>query len=220
MRIVTFIAKQHEEFGTIGLQMKGRRWADPLGGMAVAHDLLEHFPKDDGSCEHELMALGASYYVRNGSAYYCARGQYQTDPAMNISADMVQQCYFMDRDGRTALRPIMTRPCRNEEFEDFARRTFIESVRLCRSELDDPAMTRWIRSEPFIGWLRAGYRRARIRYNRVQEWRTCHAFEQIEKAADRVIDREVDFPGQEFNIAFDVRSGDVRIEHVQDPYGY
>jgi len=60
MKRYTFEVAEHEEYGSLGFKPSWYPKGDPLGGMAVAHDILEHFPKDDGSAEGEYMALGAS----------------------------------------------------------------------------------------------------------------------------------------------------------------
>lgn len=40
-KIYTFICETHEEFGCKGWKQEGVPGADPLGGMGVAHDVLE-----------------------------------------------------------------------------------------------------------------------------------------------------------------------------------
>lgn len=63
MKTYTFTVERHEDFGTNGFKPN---WypGEPLGGMAVAHDILEHFPHDNGTAEGEYMALGASLLIR------------------------------------------------------------------------------------------------------------------------------------------------------------
>ena len=66
----TFIIEEHEEYQTKGARPIDTPHADPLGGMSVAHDMLEHFHNDQGSVYEELMALGASYYVRGETGFF------------------------------------------------------------------------------------------------------------------------------------------------------
>ena len=49
--------------------------------MAVAHDILEHFPHGDGSPADELRALGASLWIRDGYHRNGAAGE-------NVGADL------------------------------------------------------------------------------------------------------------------------------------
>jgi len=42
----------------------------PIGGMGVAHDLLEHRPTDSGTIEEELQALGAMIYIRGVGGFF------------------------------------------------------------------------------------------------------------------------------------------------------
>lgn len=57
----------------------------PLGGMAVAHDILEHKKNDKGTCEEELMALGASLYVRGIGGYW------EDNPGKCLAYDVLQE---------------------------------------------------------------------------------------------------------------------------------
>jgi len=82
----TFVIEEHEEFGGLGLRPVDVPHADPLGGMATAHDMLEHFPGDDGGVEAELMALGATIFVRAEPGYFHNRIG-NPDPAKNLAAD-------------------------------------------------------------------------------------------------------------------------------------
>ena len=44
---MAFAIEMHEDYGTVGLRPVNVPHADPLPGMATAHDMLEHFPGDD-----------------------------------------------------------------------------------------------------------------------------------------------------------------------------
>src|SRR5258706_10369581 len=81
-----FISEEHEDFVTLGWKLKGCSGMDPLSGMAVAHDCMEHFPKvgqADGVAE-EFMALGAALWIRGDTGYWA--NNYHT-PGANIGAD-------------------------------------------------------------------------------------------------------------------------------------
>lgn len=43
----------------------GRDWAEPANVFTAAHDMIEHFPDDNGTIEDELRALGSSLWLRS-----------------------------------------------------------------------------------------------------------------------------------------------------------
>ena len=42
-----FIAEEHEEFGMLGWKLKDCPGMGPLTGITVAHDILEHFSREE-----------------------------------------------------------------------------------------------------------------------------------------------------------------------------
>lgn len=80
-----FEAAEHEEFGSFGFRTKGRADFDPL--MAVAHDVLEHFPDDDQTLGGECQALGASLWIRGLTGYYERNGNVNPPPR-HVAADI------------------------------------------------------------------------------------------------------------------------------------
>jgi len=88
MKAYRFAVAEHAEFGGLGLVPKWYPTGDPLGGMAAAHDILEHFPNDDGSTEGELQALGAAIWVRGeGGVTFDSHGGRYFDLERDIPAD-------------------------------------------------------------------------------------------------------------------------------------
>jgi len=82
-----FVIREHEEFGTLGLQLKDCPGMDPLPGLGTAHDIVEHFPKGNDSIKDEFLALGASLYVRGDTGHYQANGN-TNSPGQHIASDM------------------------------------------------------------------------------------------------------------------------------------
>jgi len=216
MRSYLFDVKRHEEYGELGLALHGRRWADPLGGMAAAHDILEHFPGDDGTTEHELLALGASMLVRDESNYYAQKGQHATRPSENIASDMPEQCRYMANAGRACLRPLRTTRLREDWAEEEVQAVHAAAVRICRGEDMERSEYAWLRNpHPFIDWIRAGYRKAQRRYRGIASYSVCATFMEIERQADQFLKHAEE--GMQCRIRVDVDRGRVKLLDLSYP---
>lgn len=179
MRVYTFEVAQHEDHGTLGYKPSWYPAGDPLGGMAVAHDILEHFPGDDGSPEGEYEALGAALFVRadlfrNGT------------PEENIAADLGEVWgVLLNREDRSFVRPC-----------GLSRDTAIlEQARL--------AVSHWLREwmtgdtdhkpdaetqERVARWIAKGYQRAKVRYRKQgASYIAWQLFQPIQEQADRAL---------------------------------
>lgn len=206
-----FTTELHPEYGTMGFRMRGRPHFEPIGGMGVAHDLLEHFPNDGGDLEGELMALGASLYVRNMDEYYANKGVHDTDPASHISSEFVQQCHLLG-DAYT-LRAINTRPLRDEYVESCIQNIVTRGRRLVHADVG--AFPVWLKTghkAALVGWLRAGYRAAAQRYRRHKQYNVLHAFVTIEHKVDAVLRYAEE--GYEYRVAADLSCGRVLVTEL------
>jgi hypothetical protein len=68
--------------GYVPEELKNFQGLDGMAeGMGIAHDLLEHTPSKIGSYADEIMAAGASVYVRNEGGYVV--NTYQGDRDIN-----------------------------------------------------------------------------------------------------------------------------------------
>lgn len=65
-----FAYEEHPEYGVFGLRPVDMPGAAAYGAGAVAHDLLEHSPDDDGSALAEFRALGAAAWIRGLGGYW------------------------------------------------------------------------------------------------------------------------------------------------------
>lgn len=192
------MAKQHEEFGVLGLWPIGRYWADPCtSGMTLAHDMLEHFPRDDGTVEGELMALGAALYVRDGDSYFSSKGN-RSGYEKNIGGDAYILNTFLKEAGRRLLQPLPNdRPLRDPDIERQLAGTAAEMRRVLLAEGLD---AEWADGPSALNWLRRGYRRAAKRYHGIASfWMMC-AFSILEKKADYIIRYANEFEHYRFNI--------------------
>ena len=205
----TFTVDHHDEYGFTGLRMKNRPHFDPGTGLTIAHDLMEHFRDDDGTTEHELMALGAMLYVRDCGADMRASA-FSSEPYEGIAADLIQQCFYMDAAKRTALEnPGRTTRIDDEDVERQIQQVWPEAMRLMAHEFDNQNMYSWLDQKRLIGWLRRGYRRAARRYKDIPSWRTAETFRRLSEEADEAIKRYEDFLGTEITFRIDVFSNKV-----------
>jgi hypothetical protein len=220
----TFEVKIHEEFGIKGLAMVGRNWADPYDGMAVAHDILEHGVDDTGTQEEELMALGATFYVRNMDAYYDHKGKYVTDLAIHIASDMLEQVHIMHSTGKQHWDdPGRVRLC-DPHIEDTLTVLVSEVKKLMHSEFDrfsdvPPAFREAIEFTKMKRWLRKGYHRAVKQYAALQPYQVCNLFEEIEKKADHFLKHAEPY-GAQCKITVDLEKRTITLQEIypEDPY--
>ena len=175
MRTYKFEVAMHEDFGTLGFRPSWYPQGDPLGGMAVAHDILEHFPKDNGSAEGEYMALGASLFVRGDAGYY-ANGSAEE----NIASDLPTVW---------GIQPHV-RPCslsRDSEIMERAR----EATRYWAKELQYMHENDWPSSkdrERVARWIAKGYMRAKRRYAKIPAcYLAWDLFKPIEEGAEKAL---------------------------------
>lgn len=175
-----FQLRTHEEYGSPGLAMVNRPWADPFGGMAAAHDMLEHFARDRGTVEEELMALGAALYVRRANTRWFDRA------SENIGSDFRDQSRYLGDSGRTELDdPGRTRASEIDSIVHDA----VEYAKLDASYDGDETPPLLMDPERIVGWFRKGYRKAKARYRGIDQQALWHTFFRIEEAAERAIKR-------------------------------
>lgn len=217
MKVFTLDVATHEEFGNVGLRWK--RWMDPFSGMGTAHDMLEHFPRDKGSTEEELMALGASFFVRDFGGYHAQKGSRNSNPGYHMGPDIAdQQGYKSDRGEGMALRdPGRTTAC--EEIDEFIAEALKEARKESYERNDGkiPMYLHKSEEKKIYGWMRKGYRKAVRRYKGMKSWHVCHVFMLIEEAVDKFLKHCEDY-GQKVKIYVDVDRSLVRLDELMEEY--
>ena len=163
----------HPKYGSLGWRPKGMDNADPLSGMAVAHDVLEHFPGGDMGVEDELQALGASFYVRKYTTNMHSLGA-------NVAADLPDVLAHVHSEGMSFFSPGRTAPIDVEYEVDDAIHHFREEAAYSRQRTSSQELA-WVR-----GWMRRGYRRAVKRWGDID---TRSLFDEIQREADRHLKR-------------------------------
>lgn len=183
MRYV-FVCAEHPEYGSNGWRLKSQPNFDPLGGMAVAHDCLEHFNDSDQPAD-EFMALGASLFVRP-SDYYEGKGKIHTNPGVHIASDLPEIMRHIVNEGYTLPPAPRTRPvCGPVEHE--MDTVFEEFQREMLNEYDGQELTPDEDTERSIrSYMRIGYRRAIRRY-KGRQYEVTRLFNNIERAADKAL---------------------------------
>jgi hypothetical protein len=206
MRKFRFVCEQHQEFGEKGWRAESQPGFDPLWGMAVAHDVLEHFPDGDESPADEFMALGAAYLIRGEGSYFSNKGNIHS-PMVNIASDFPEIMRHIVGERMSLKTPPKTLAVPNAD--DGLREIIKEAKKLVKSEFD-PEYDKELRDaakdilQKALGWLRIGYRRAAKRYKGKIEKVRC-MFEQIEQAADKLLKHAEE--GYVLEVTVDIQAG-------------
>lgn len=146
-----FVCEEHEAYGGKGWKPTWFGGADPLGGQGVAHDILEHFPHDEGGAEGEFMALGAAYYIRGETGRLS--NMYSAEE--NLAADIPEIFGRIARGGQTLRDPGRTRAI--PDSDEGLRTIVAKGLRLARSESPEVMGGLPIgASQRILGWLRKG----------------------------------------------------------------
>ena len=161
----TFV-KQDGEYGEGWLMIGAPSSFVPSSGVTIAHDILEHRRGDKGTCEEELMALGASLYVRGIGGFW------KGNPGEVIADDILNEVglnYGAISNGIQSHREIQLK---DKEVEGWisAMNKEIEKTMSVENWWDQ-----WGRDEPNTeqvreyldlvpDWLRAGFLGAQKRY--------------------------------------------------------
>jgi len=187
MRTHRFICEKQADSDLLGWRLSTQRGFDPLGGMAVAHDILEHFPDSTDSVADELQALGAELYIRGNTGYWKHRGSCQ-EPARHMCANIPELLRYVLRPDKGLPAPP---PCNLNQQDG---KTFQHHALKFTA-----AFPHYVKSEDFggadvnsyltdlIGWIKIGYRRAGKRYARVDRDALMRLFCSIEDQAAQLL---------------------------------
>lgn len=188
--------KRESRYGGDGWILQGAPDTfDPLSGMGVAHDLLEHKRNDDGSKEDELMALGAMLFVRGEGGYFHLFPHHpmaSTDPGYQMSGDL-ERLWQGDEHWEGACWDPVADPGRTHRLGEDVEAWIDSAVKYVREEIEyDTCFERErARATAYLdaipGWLRKGYRYARRRYARCSAGELTHMFHTIQEEADRML---------------------------------
>lgn len=178
-RTYTFDVAEHAEYGTIGFRPTWYKAGDPLGGMAVAHDILEHFAGDDSRAEGEYQALGASLWIRGDGGYW-SNSMYTPEEQIASDFDMIWR-----------IQPYVRQAprIRDEDLRERCRTAVQHAVQNMRDNGWESAdMPTALDREHMARWLARGYKRAQRRYKAHSPYLVAwDLFKPIEEAADKAL---------------------------------
>lgn len=207
----TFIVQRHSNFGILGFLEKGAPpQFEPLAGAGTAHDCLEHFPGDDGSIDHEFMALGCCLWIRGVGGYPFNNG----DGPSNTATDISEQLWGLYLQEDYVMRPPAGKIRINEHVEETLRhgRKNILSLEEDDYKIDRDALQTFLNSAQY--WLQIGFNRAKRRYPKPSQ--VCWVFQQIEEEVNRALKFAEEC--YEYEIQYCIKKSSVNLK--QKPFAY
>jgi hypothetical protein len=208
-----FVCEENENFGMNGWRQADKPHFDPLMGLTVAHDILEHFPNGTESPADEFQALGAAYFIRGETGYMQRNGNINP-PAKHIASDFPDIFQHIIHENMSLPYAPKTRKIDLDYVENFIAATLQEAEKLLKEEFGDwdDFIERALELLPRVAdWIRIGYRRAARRYSRWQD-NAVEIFDQISEKADKALKRaEI---GDKLIVSFSLKMGEAKIRHV------
>lgn len=216
MKTFEFVCAEHPEYGSNGWRLKSQPDFDPLGGMAVAHDCLEHFT-DSAEPADEFLALGASMYVRDES-YYAHHGKVETSPGVHVASDLPDIMRHVTVEGY-GLPPAPKTKRTDYHLENYIDRMYQEYRRNIREEYDKHDLRLSTETQRSIrSYLRIGYRRAERKYGG-RRYEAQSLFCHIEEEADKYLKHAEEGAVLKIRVDFRNLTAKVRFEeYPEDDY--
>jgi hypothetical protein len=221
MQKFTFVCKKHEEYGSLGWALKCKPHFEPLGGMTVAHDVMEHFPRDNGTLAAEWQAFGAMMRIRHEGNWWSNQGntKYQEfgDQAYVDLFDHYRKVVYGELSVDEAPRTMKLEDDLEEQIQKMVanfRREIDREV-----DPDDQSCDVDFFCKNLVGWIRIGYRKACKRYSEVPAWKLSEMFSTIADKADKLLKDA--YEGMEMVVEMEAFNGHVSVEAVEDEaYAY
>jgi hypothetical protein len=178
----TFVCEKHEEYGELGWKLKSKPHFEPLGGMATAHDILEHFQNDDGTAGGECQALGAMFLVRGETYQHIKNQQFDRTPGESLGSDLVE---LFNRQYPMPTPPA-TKRLDDAKIERWLYDAYGSTLHEASwSELDEKEEFKTFVAKAIV-WMRIGYKRALKKYKDVA-LDIPYIFHSIETQADELL---------------------------------
>lgn len=218
MQKFTFVCKKHEEYGSLGWALKSKPHFEPLVGMTVAHDIMEHFPRDNGTLAAEWQAFGAMLRIRHEGNWWAGQGGRYTEFGDQTYVDL------FDHYRKVCWKELSVDEApRTVKLEDDLEEQLAKMVANFRRELSNECDKRTYNVDNFcknlVSWMRIGYRKACKRYQDIPAWKLCEMFSEIADKADKLLKEDI-FEGAEMVVEMDARNGHVSIEMDEEAYAY
>jgi len=215
----TFVCKMHDDYGMLGLVLKGHPGFEPLQGLTCTHDILEHFPEDTGELHEEFLAFGAMLYGRGEGGYF-NRGRYTI--AENMAADffsiinyaMQHNKVLIDCPGRVHAPNGYYFDC--EDFEKLGRKAILDELGDSLDMFDQistkPKIRRFVHQA--CRWICRGFYKAKVRYRNQSSYLITEMFREYEKKIDNILKNIIE--GTEVEVTIDFTNEVVSVEEVFD----
>jgi hypothetical protein len=182
----TFDCAMHKDYGFKGWKLTNMPAFDPVTGLGVAHDILEHRRNDD-STTGELMALGAMIHVR-GEDYFYRKNLVYTSPSYHLYSELGDLMLKIQSGEWTALRPFPRQYSRTDD--DWTRAQIAEGISLAEKYIREdreeelPSADQW---RAVRNWITYGFNSARQRYRDIARHDLLETFCEIEQQADNAL---------------------------------
>ena len=148
----------------------GAAWRTRASSWVVAHDLYHHLPGDTGTFAEEIATMGAEYYVNHEGSTLTEIDPPGQNALIGVAASIVGLVFDLSRDAkRTFELPNLCTERLSADIESvfaIAARSAFDQMRDMAN--DEPGwetvLETYERLEPFVEWMRRGYRDAQHRY--------------------------------------------------------
>jgi hypothetical protein len=214
MIVRKFLCKEHPEAGYNGWRPSWMPHFDPMVGLGVAHDTLEHLVSDDGTVEAEFKAFGAIIWLRDGASWFGRNGT-NSDVAYHMSSDFREQAEYLNGEGRRLRTAPRTRRLSDEWAEDAIERCIQKGFKEILNE-GYPSTARLLNRDDVRSYMRIGYRRTQRRFAAAGPHNMASVFDQIAEKADRKLEHAE--LGDELIVRVDTTFHRVRVEIVDRDY--
>ena len=214
---VKFEYREDEEFGGEGWIPSAYPHFNAATGFGLVHDVLEHFPEDDGDLAGEMKAFGSMINVRFLGGWQVRNGYSRYTPAENIGSDIGRFLEELSYESKE-----LTKPPRTYKLEEYAeciiQESLIEGKRSYLANLsdgDEPMSDTDIEMylNQMAGWVRIGYRQSVKRFYGACNYELAGLFSNLERAVTKL---GGEF-GQELTISVHPRRLDFKVD-VRYPY--
>lgn len=213
-KIITLEAFEDENFGLIGLGVKGMPRGENTNvattGLLIAHDLLEHQNGIElmGTIDDELEALGGIWFVRGqwGDLNRDGTGAYYTIHE-NIGSDISRMFRDFFYGAPVNTSPLRTRPCDEDaDFEEIIRCAVKDMPGEVEEDVKDEAeLAEKVRLYTAICLprMRIGFRKAQRKWRQYRPVLANTLFWEIAGAVDPCC-KHAEVEGQEFELRFGI----------------
>ena len=224
-----YVNDDYEEEGL--LNIKAPSTFDPsFDGELLAHDILEHFPNEEGSIEEELMALGAVMWVRGLGYYWESYRIYdfwerKLSPSRRICHDILNLAYPIRNNpgalqgGLSGFKVPNTKPLKGDH--EWIEKEIIEATRLAFKliceDVDGPDEWEFeVTPARFClmarHWMRKGFRRAQKRYKGHEPEEIAWVFKRITDQVNEITGTKSMFDeGDMVVVEFVIKNRKVRV---------